>query len=244
MLRVGAESVTYLEDLLVWQRGGSLGDGAGIVDRARHRRLQIHVLASGQGGEGDLAMQVCWRGDDHALNGLVFQQRFVVVVSLGGRRSLGGALHRGLIVITNGDQRCVGQAAELRDDVPTLRSEPNEPHLNRRPHRLLLVVGIRLGNRKRAIRRGLGVLGTAGDWNAAHRGHHGGHRAGLEKITPIEVGGRSRRRRRGRELGIHVMSGAYRSLRRCQAGDASGKMKPPSPSKNQNGRLPGERRPQ
>ena len=186
VLGILAELHAGLENLLGGQRGGGLRDGSGIVDGVGDGGLEVHVLASLHGGEGQILVLVRGRGNDHRLDVRVGQELFSGGVSFSLRSGVGGALQSRLVMVTNGDHGCIGQLAEVRDNVAPLRSQADDTEFHGRAHRLLLVARVGLRRRQCLVAGGLGGL-VGGDRHGPHQRQHAGHGSPLEEGAAIEI---------------------------------------------------------
>lgn len=175
-----------LENLFGGQRGCDLRDGSGIVDGVGDGGLEVHVLARLHRGDGQVAVLVRGRSDDHGLDVCVGQEFFGRGVTFGGGSGVGRSLQGRLVMITNGDHRRVGQLAEVGDDLAPLGAESDDAELHGRAQRLLLVGRIGLGWRQCFVAGRL-VGFFSGDGNGSHQRQHAGHGGTLEKSTAIEI---------------------------------------------------------
>ena len=76
-------------------------DSAGVFNRCRKRSLAVHVLASLERGNGDLAMIRSRRGDDDGFDSRRLDHSFPVGRALRARCADGSALQRGLVDIAD-----------------------------------------------------------------------------------------------------------------------------------------------
>ena len=186
VLGIFAELHARLENLFGGQRGCDLRDGSGVVDGVGDGGLEVHVLAGLHGGDGQVAVLVCGRGDDHGLDVRVGQELFGCGVTFGGGSGVGRPFQGRLVMITNGHHRRVGQLAEVGDDLSPLGAESDDAELYGRAQRLLFVGWIGLGWGQCFV-AGCLVGFFSGDGNGSHQCQHAGHGGTLEKGAAIEI---------------------------------------------------------
>ena len=74
----------------------------GLLDGVRHRLFDIDVLAGRHGVDGDLAVPVVGRGDQHGVDVVAFEQLAIVEIAFAAADVL-GSRETPLIDIANGD---------------------------------------------------------------------------------------------------------------------------------------------